>query len=137
VYIAVLLHTFNSSEIVQLKIAPGICWKNEEVNNNCVVCRARGVSWQSSDQEIAKFFCGLNISKGGVVLCLSAHGRSIGEGVVRFVNQEHRDLAMKRHKHYIGSRYIEVYKANGEDFISFLFVKKPDERATGDVYVLF
>lgn len=56
--------------------------------------------------------------RGGVALCLSAHGRRNGEAVVRFVNQEHRDMAMKRHKHHIGSRYIEVYKANGEDFIN-------------------
>ncbi|XP_026807559.1 RNA-binding protein fusilli isoform X5 [Rhopalosiphum maidis] len=110
-------HTFNSPEIVQLKLEPGICWKNEEVDNNCVV-RARGLPWQSSDQDIAKFFRGLNIAKGGVALCLSAHGRRNGEAVVRFVNQEHRDMAMKRHKHHIGSRYIEVYKANGEDFIN-------------------
>jgi len=59
------------------------------------------------------YFC-----RGGVALCLSAHGRRNGEAVVRFVNQEHRDMAMKRHKHHIGSRYIEVYKANGEDFIN-------------------
>jgi len=37
-------------------------WKNEEVDNNCVV-RARGLPWQSSDQDIAKFFRGLNIAK--------------------------------------------------------------------------
>lgn len=51
-------------------------------------------------------------------MCLSAHGRRNGEAVVRFVNQEHRDMAMKRHKHHIGPRYIEVYKANGDDFIN-------------------
>ena len=30
----------------------------------------------------------------------------------------HRDMALRRHKHHIGNRYIEVYKATGEDFIS-------------------
>jgi len=55
------------------------------------------------------YFC-----RGDVALCLSAHG----EAVVRFVNQEHRDMAMKRQKHHIGSHYIEVTKANGEDFIN-------------------
>jgi len=63
------------------------------------------------------FYC-TTTYRGGVALCLSAHGRRNGEAVVRFVNQEHRDMAMKRHKHHIGSRYIEVYKANGEDFIN-------------------
>jgi len=36
--------------------------KNEVVDGNTVV-RARGLPWQSSDQDIAKFFRGLNISK--------------------------------------------------------------------------
>lgn len=36
--------------------------KDEEVDNDCVV-RARGLPWQSSDQDIAKFFRGLNVAK--------------------------------------------------------------------------
>lgn len=27
-------------------------------------------------------------------------------------------MALKRHKHHIANRYIEVYKASGEDFLS-------------------
>jgi epithelial splicing regulatory protein 1/2 len=38
--------------------------------------------------------------------------------LVLFENAAHRDMAIKRHKHHIGNRYIEVYKATGEDFIS-------------------
>lgn len=44
-------------------------------------------------------------------------GRRNGEALVRFVNKEHRDMALKRHKHHMGGRYIEVYKASGEDFV--------------------
>ena len=51
-------------------------------------------------------------------MCLSPQGRRNGEALVRFINQEHRDMALKRHKHHIGNRYIEVYKASGEDFIN-------------------
>lgn len=36
--------------------------KDEEVDPNSVV-RARGLPWQSSDGDIAKFFRGLNIEK--------------------------------------------------------------------------
>lgn len=56
--------------------------------------------------------------RGGVALCLSPLGRRNGEALIRFVSQEHRDMALKRHKHHIGSRYIEVYRASGEDFLA-------------------
>lgn len=58
------------------------------------------------------------ICRGGVALCLSPLGRRNGEALIRFVSQEHRDMALKRHKHHIGSRYIEVYRATGEDFLA-------------------
>lgn len=51
-------------------------------------------------------------------MCLSPQGRRNGEALIRFVSQEHRDMALKRHKHHIGSRYIEVYRASGEDFLA-------------------
>lgn len=56
--------------------------------------------------------------RGGVALCLSVQGRRNGEAMVRFTSQEHRDMALKRHKHHIGNRYIEVYRASGEDFLN-------------------
>ncbi|XP_043270875.1 RNA-binding protein fusilli isoform X2 [Venturia canescens] len=109
-------HVFQTPEVINLVLEPGICSKDEEVDNNCVV-RARGLPWQSSDQDTAKFFRGLNVAKGGVALCLSHQGRRNGEALVRFVSKEHRDMALKRHKHHIGTRYIEVYKASGEEFV--------------------
>lgn len=97
------------------------------------VVRARGLPWQSSDQDVARFFKGLNIARwvwqewwaqegrpaqealtqhwlrrGGVALCLNAQGRRNGEALIRFVDSEQRDLALQRHKHHMGIRYIEV-----------------------------
>lgn len=51
-------------------------------------------------------------------MCLSGQGRRNGEALVRFVNQAHRDMALRRHKHHMGSRYIEVYKSTGEEFVN-------------------
>uniref|UniRef100_W5MVA5 Epithelial splicing regulatory protein 1 n=1 Tax=Lepisosteus oculatus TaxID=7918 RepID=W5MVA5_LEPOC len=109
-------HKFSDPERVNQKFETGTCSKMERVDDNTVI-RARGLPWQSSDQDIARFFRGLNIAKGGAALCLNAQGRRNGEALVRFVNEEHRDLALQRHKHHMGSRYIEVYKATGEDFL--------------------
>ncbi|KAM6910200.1 epithelial splicing regulatory protein 1 isoform 2-T2 [Xenentodon cancila] len=109
-------HTFTNPERVSERFESGTCSKREKVFDNTVI-RARGLPWQSSDQDIARFFRGLNIAKGGAALCLNAQGRRNGEALVRFVSEEHRDLALQRHKHHMGSRYIEVYKATGEDFL--------------------
>ncbi|XP_077284388.1 epithelial splicing regulatory protein fusilli [Arctopsyche grandis] len=109
-------HQFENLETIDLVLEPGICSKDDDIDGNCIV-RARGLPWQSSDQDIARFFRGLNVAKGGVALCLSPQGRRNGEALVRFISQEHRDMALKRHKHHIGSRYIEVYRATGEDFL--------------------
>ncbi|XP_017033383.1 RNA-binding protein fusilli isoform X4 [Drosophila kikkawai] len=110
-------HKFAANELVNLVLEPGICSIDDEIDGNCIV-RARGLPWQSSDQDIAKFFRGLNVAKGGVALCLSPLGRRNGEALIRFVSQEHRDMALKRHKHHIGTRYIEVYRASGDDFLA-------------------
>ncbi|XP_037532233.1 epithelial splicing regulatory protein 1 isoform X1 [Nematolebias whitei] len=109
-------HTFSNPERVSDRFENGTCSKLEKVCDNTVI-RARGLPWQSSDQDIARFFRGLNIAKGGAALCLNAQGRRNGEALVRFVSEEHRDLALQRHKHHMGNRYIEVYKATGEDFL--------------------
>uniref|UniRef100_A0A3B4WSQ6 Epithelial splicing regulatory protein 2 n=1 Tax=Seriola lalandi dorsalis TaxID=1841481 RepID=A0A3B4WSQ6_SERLL len=112
----ILYHKFSCVESVKYKFDSGTCSKTEPVDSETVI-RARGLPWQSSDQDIARFFKGLNIAKGGVALCLNAQGRRNGEALVRFINSEHRDLALERHKHHMGSRYIEVYKATGEEFL--------------------
>ena len=52
-----------------------------------------------------------------MALCLSQQGRRNGEALVRFESKESRDLALKKHKHHLGNRYIEVYKATGKDFL--------------------
>ncbi|CAI5443867.1 unnamed protein product [Caenorhabditis angaria] len=79
--------------------------------------RARGLPWQASDQHVAQFFAGLDISPGGIALCLSSEGRRNGEVVVNFENEMSRDLALKRHRNFLLSRYIEVYKATLDEFL--------------------
>ncbi|CAH1269475.1 ESRP1 [Branchiostoma lanceolatum] len=109
-------HKFTDPETVDYKYEPGTYQKSELIDDDTIL-RVRGLPWQSSDQDIARFFRGLNITKGGVAVCLNPQGRRNGEALVRFASKEHRDLALLRHKHHIGQRYIEVYKATGEDFL--------------------
>ncbi|CAF1344615.1 unnamed protein product [Rotaria sordida] len=110
-------HRFEKPEQIMVNLQQGICSLEDNIEESTVV-RARGLPWQCTDQDVAKFFRGLDIEKGGVALCLSSQGRRNGEALVRFVSTEHRELALRRHKHHIGQRYIEVYKASGRDFLN-------------------
>ena len=83
-----------------------------------MVVRARGLPWQATDSDINRFFRGLNLADGGIALVLSVKGRRNGEALIRFTDREQRDLALRKHKHHMGQRYIEVYMANGRDFIA-------------------
>ena len=64
-------------------------------------------------------------ARGGVVLCLSSSGRRNGEALVKFESGEQRELAVKRHKHHMGQRYIEVYKASAKEFVDITGPGKP------------
>jgi hypothetical protein len=48
-------------------------------------------------------------------------GRRNGEAFIRFENGEHKDLALKRHKMHLGTRYIEVS-------LEFVRVERETER---------
>lgn len=67
---------------------------------------------------ICDYNCDLSAFRGGVALCLTGMGRRNGEALIRFESAEHRDMALRRHRHHIGQRYIEVYRATGEDFVN-------------------
>ncbi|KAG9352570.1 hypothetical protein JZ751_020984 [Albula glossodonta] len=52
----------NAGPVKELTVASMLHSKTEPVDSETVI-RARGLPWQSSDQDIARFFKGLNIAK--------------------------------------------------------------------------
>jgi epithelial splicing regulatory protein 1/2 len=111
-------HTLESTEQIQRPSdCRGIGSRVESIAANTVI-RARGLPWQATDLDICRFFAGLNIVRGGIALCLSTQGRRNGEALIRFENAELRELAFQRHKHHMGNRYIELYRATSEDFLA-------------------
>ncbi|KAF7234395.1 hypothetical protein EG68_11766 [Paragonimus skrjabini miyazakii] len=109
---------WDETHLITEQYEPAIVRKTETVDDNLVV-RARGLPWQATDMDIARFFSGLNIAPGGISLVLSDIGRRNGEALVQFTQPDQRDLALRKHKHHMGQRYIEVYAANGRDFVAF------------------
>lgn len=110
-------HKFKEAEKINVKYEPGPCLGH--VLDDTIL-RARGLPWQASDQDVANFFKGLNILRGGIAFCLNTQGRRNGEAFIRFEKGEHRELALKRHKHHLGTRYIEVYRATAQDFLKIV-----------------
>jgi epithelial splicing regulatory protein 1/2 len=110
-------YRFMEPVTIMEKLESGMCYSSDHIDDETIV-KARGLPWQSSDQDIANFFRGLNIARGGVALCLSQQGRRNGEALVRLEDREQRALALRRHKHHLGQRYIEVYRATGKDFVN-------------------
>ncbi|EDV25445.1 uncharacterized protein TRIADDRAFT_13868, partial [Trichoplax adhaerens] len=71
-----------------------------------------------NDQDVASFFRGLNIIRGGISFLLSEYGKRYGQAYVKFEDTVQRDLALKRHSQYIDQKSIRIYKINaGQGFI--------------------
>ena len=47
-----------------------------------------------------------------MVFSINAVGRRTGEAIVVLESEEQASLALKRNRHYLGKRYIEVTTAN-------------------------
>ncbi|CAK5075799.1 unnamed protein product [Meloidogyne enterolobii] len=93
-----------------------LCTDTQSIDSKTII-RARGLPWQVSDLDVALFFAGLEIAKGGVILCLGPEGRRNGECLVKFETPEYRDWALERHRCHLRQRYIELYRSSADDFV--------------------
>lgn len=50
-------------------------------------------------------------TSGGMYFIINGIGRRTGEAVVVLENREQASLALKRDRHYLGKRYIEVRRS--------------------------
>lgn len=71
--------------------------------------RLRGLPYSCTEQDIVNFFSGLSIADEGITLVFDQRGRKSGEAFVQFVSQENAEQALQKHRHEIGSRYIEIF----------------------------
>lgn len=69
--------------------------------------RMRGIPFQTSAEEIVKFFSPLVVSK--ILIDCCANGRPSGEANIYFNSHQDAMAAMSKDKQYIGERYIELF----------------------------
>ena len=66
--------------MIETRLEQGILSREDAVDQDCCV-RARGLPWQASDQDIARFFVGLNVAKYVSVRFECSHCISFGNSL--------------------------------------------------------
>ncbi|XP_077570648.1 G-rich sequence factor 1 [Stigmatopora nigra] len=82
------------------------------------VVRIRGLPFTCTEDEIVRFFSGLEIVEKGITMVLNNRGRRTGEAFVWFSTQEAADEALRRDRDLIGNRYIEVFPSSSREIDS-------------------
>lgn len=72
----------------------------------------RGMPFSVTEMDVSNFFDGLLID--GIVLLKNGHGFKNGNGLVKFRSSGDMYEALKRHRQYIGARYVEVSKSTAD-----------------------
>ncbi|NXN40603.1 GRSF1 factor, partial [Rhinoptilus africanus] len=78
--------------------------ESQAINDGVVLLR--GLPFSSTEDDIAAFFSGLQITD---IAFVYRGERKTGEAFVQFAAPEMAAKALLRHREYMGSRYIEVY----------------------------
>ncbi|XP_074594967.1 heterogeneous nuclear ribonucleoprotein F-like isoform X1 [Brevipalpus obovatus] len=78
--------------------------------------RLRGLPFDSDEEDIRRFFEGLEIVDRGILMTWDQRGRPTGEAYVQFATKEMADKAMAKHREKIGHRYIEIFKSTPHEF---------------------
>ncbi|ESN91782.1 hypothetical protein HELRODRAFT_189810 [Helobdella robusta] len=76
--------------------------------DDCIV-RLRGLPWSVSNEEIINFFEGCSLAD--INLLYNKDGRPSGEAFVELSTTEDMDIALSKHREYMGRRYIDVFSA--------------------------
>ncbi|XP_077376791.1 G-rich sequence factor 1 [Festucalex cinctus] len=82
------------------------------------VVRLRGLPYNCTEDDIVRFFSGLEIMEKGITMVVNSRGRRSGEAFVWFSSQEAADEALHRDRQLIGNRYIEVFPSNTQEIHS-------------------
>ncbi|XP_051925127.1 G-rich sequence factor 1 [Hippocampus zosterae] len=95
--------------------AEGLLKKVASLAPDSQAVRLRGLPFACTEDDIRRFFCGLELADNGVTMVINSRGRRTGEASVRFSSREAADAALLRDGELIGNRYIEVFPSSGRE----------------------
>eukprot|EP00397_Hematodinium_sp_SG-2012_P044664 GEMP01049941.1.p1 GENE.GEMP01049941.1~~GEMP01049941.1.p1 ORF type:complete len:450 (+),score=99.78 GEMP01049941.1:139-1488(+) len=79
------------------------------------IVRLRGLPFSATSAEVARFFATLPVGRESVTLVTSPSGKHTGDAFV-WIHKEDMQPALKYHKKTMGSRYVEVFESNLEEY---------------------
>ena len=86
---------------------------DEVENNTSLVLRLRGIPYSASESQIETFFAsnGVTIDPASIHIQIGMDGRPSGCAFVRSSTEDDLQRALKLRMAYMGSRYVELYRA--------------------------
>lgn len=83
------------------------------------IVRLRGLPWSATEADVLAFFSSVPASPGGVRFVRNAAGKATGEAFLQ-VPPGGMDRALRRHRHMMGPRYVEVFASSPADMAAHL-----------------
>lgn len=84
------------------------------LNTNSKILRMRGIPYNTTVEQIEKFFENLKLIRNGIFIVIGPDGRQTGDAFAEFDDTETVKEALKRNKEKIGTRYIELFRSSRE-----------------------
>lgn len=92
------------------------------------VVRLRGLPFRCTEDDVRKFFQGLDIPMGAITLQKDQDGRETGEAYVSFPSTQDAEKALAKDRQHMGHRYIEVFRSTISEIKPILFRGGPTGR---------
>ncbi|KAM9392307.1 uncharacterized protein KZ484_003779 isoform 2-T2 [Pholidichthys leucotaenia] len=89
----------------------------QPVTKEVYIVQVQGLPWSCTAQDLLQFFSECRIRDGvkGIHLLLDRLGRPSGRAFIEMEHEEDVSKALKKHLHYLGPRYIQVFEVTNSD----------------------
>ncbi|XP_067392510.1 RNA-binding protein 12B [Emydura macquarii macquarii] len=91
--------------------------RRESFSSDDVYLFLHGIPYSATEDEVRAFFSGLRVD--GVIFIKRQNGLNNGDGLVKFATPHGALEGLKRHKQYMGPRFIEISPATEEQWIEY------------------
>eukprot|EP01126_Amoeba_proteus_P015141 TRINITY_DN16733_c0_g3_i3.p1 TRINITY_DN16733_c0_g3~~TRINITY_DN16733_c0_g3_i3.p1 ORF type:complete len:168 (+),score=22.20 TRINITY_DN16733_c0_g3_i3:1274-1777(+) len=87
--------------------------QESQIIGETLIIKIRGLPWTATKQQIIQFFSDvLFLSYPAIHITKDSSGRDSGEAYVELKHRDEVLLALKKHKNYLGSRWIEIFPSS-------------------------